>query len=557
MIRRICTVLLLAAAAYAQTASFPTTLATDSDLLTGITDRAESQLAAAIDATTLSIPVNSGSPFAANMLVTIENEQIKICGVTGNTLTACPDGRHYAGTSAATHAQNKTVRGQITAWQFKRIAKELMGVESYLSRYQAGWKTSETVVLFPNVDQIYASQYLLEQHARSGRHFAQATVLDLCGAVGTGACTVVRQDGAGDKVSAYIGAQAGLPATTTLTAGIGSTDLLIPLASTSIISTTVTQYYPVRIRIDAEEILICGTAGNTAVVCTGGRGAYTTAQATHANGATAKGISDVWGMNIQTVKRGDIGANVNVNGLEIDVHEYFEDWTNTAGQRGTTALIATSAGAYHPSHGFIINSTTSANSWWLPVLVQTDSQRGILVGPATNPIDQTNTKANFGGKQLENASTVFFGQRYTDSSPEGYFYRYWTLAGTEIASMDVNGKIKTVGSIQAVGGAPAFSLQEGDAAANNQLWKIVADGGTFNLFASSDDETTNQAFLTARRSGTATTWVNIAPRVIQGVPGSAPTDSDISANQCSIWNNGGTLTFRCRDNGGSYFTKTL
>lgn len=506
---RFFTLFLCAISLFAQTASFPTSVATDSELLTGVKDRAESKLSSSIDDSTLLIPVDSGSAFAANMLATIEDEQVKICAVTSNTLTICSSGRGFAGTTKASHGGGKSVRGQVSSWYYKRLAKELQATQNYLAQFQAGSKISEDVVLFPGTDNIYTSRYLGEKAPTSGRHFASVTVMDLCNAYGIGGACVSSQSGAGDKVSGFYGAQPGPPATTTLTAAITANQMTIPLASGSILPQTLNSSYPVRIKIDNEEIALCGIVGNTAIVCTGGRGYFSTTAASHASGASCKGISDVWGMNIQTVKRGDIGANVNVNGLELDVHEYFENWTNTPGQRGNTGIIVTSAGSYQPSHGLIINSTTDSNSFWLPASIKTGGRRGLMVGPMSAPIDEVNSVSSIAAKQLYNGDTVYFGQRLTDSSPSGYFFRFWSAAGSELVSLDVNGKFVTSGTIRAQGGAPSLDLMEGDAATDAKLWRIEANGNQLGFYVGNDTESSFGQWMAVTRSGASPLRVKI------------------------------------------------
>jgi hypothetical protein len=115
----------------AQTASFPGAVVTDAELLVG-RDRADSTLTAQIDASTLTIPVASGTRFGANMLVTIDSEQIKICSVASNTLTACSGGRGFNGTTAATHASDASVRGQIGGYYHNALSEEMQAVQAAL-----------------------------------------------------------------------------------------------------------------------------------------------------------------------------------------------------------------------------------------------------------------------------------------------------------------------------------------------------------------------------------------------------------------------------------------
>lgn len=121
-------VFLLAVAAAAQTAKFPTAVATDADLLVA-KDRSSSALASGINASTLTVPVVDGTTFVAYEVITIDAEQIQICVVAGNTLTACAGGRGFGGTTANTHAVSAAVRGQITAWHFNALSKEVQAIQ--------------------------------------------------------------------------------------------------------------------------------------------------------------------------------------------------------------------------------------------------------------------------------------------------------------------------------------------------------------------------------------------------------------------------------------------
>jgi hypothetical protein len=114
-----------------QTATFPTALPKDSDLLVTY-DRATTTLSAGINSSTLTIPVTNGGVFPLSpgqaTIVTIESEQIKICYRNGNLLAACSDGRGWAGTTQASHASAKTVEGRQGSWHHNRMRKEVQAV---------------------------------------------------------------------------------------------------------------------------------------------------------------------------------------------------------------------------------------------------------------------------------------------------------------------------------------------------------------------------------------------------------------------------------------------
>ena len=115
----------------AQTAKFPSAIATDNDLLVG-KDRSASTLSSGIDASTLSVPVVDGSVFVADEVVTIDQEQMLVCSVGGNTLTICSGGRGFAGTTPTTHDSGANVRGHITAWHHNALREEVQAIETQI-----------------------------------------------------------------------------------------------------------------------------------------------------------------------------------------------------------------------------------------------------------------------------------------------------------------------------------------------------------------------------------------------------------------------------------------
>jgi parallel beta-helix repeat protein len=129
--------LLSTAAAFAQTAAFPSRVATDADLKV-LKDRAQTTLTAPLNASATSFTVVSGSKYAANVIVTIDSEQIAVCSVSGNTLTvgqsACPnvDGRGFGGTSAASHASGVLVSAYAVAWNWNAPNAEIKAMQTAL-----------------------------------------------------------------------------------------------------------------------------------------------------------------------------------------------------------------------------------------------------------------------------------------------------------------------------------------------------------------------------------------------------------------------------------------
>lgn len=132
--------LLLVASLPAQnpnTAAFPTTVATDSDLLAA-KRLSESTLSGTINSSTTSVTVADGTQFLQYAVIRIDNEEMKITGISSNTLTV---GRGFNGTTAASHTTGATVRGIITSWHHNQVAAELKAVEARL-RDQSGYVTT-------------------------------------------------------------------------------------------------------------------------------------------------------------------------------------------------------------------------------------------------------------------------------------------------------------------------------------------------------------------------------------------------------------------------------
>ena len=96
--------------------------------------------------------------------------------------------------------------------------------------------------------------------------------------------------------------------TSTLTAGINSTTLSIPVADGS----KFTAYELVT--IDSELILICSVSGNTLTVCSGGRGFGGTTAAAHDSGAAVDGFINAWHHNQLAAElkavQSSLGANL-------------------------------------------------------------------------------------------------------------------------------------------------------------------------------------------------------------------------------------------------------
>jgi hypothetical protein len=155
--------LALCLSAIAQTAKFPSTVATDGDLKV-VKNRLETKLKSAATTSDTTIVVDSTTGFTANMLVTVDNEIIAICGVSGaNNLTvghsACPnvDGRGFDGTTAATHSIGKKASAFVDAWHFSALAAEIKAVETTLGAGMSKVPTPITVTSYGAVCDATAS----------------------------------------------------------------------------------------------------------------------------------------------------------------------------------------------------------------------------------------------------------------------------------------------------------------------------------------------------------------------------------------------------------------
>jgi hypothetical protein len=113
---------------FAQTASFPTSIASDSDLLVG-KDRSTSRLAESISSEATSFDVLSGSQFVQYQTITIDSEQMQVTNISTNTLTVT---RGFNGTNAVPHAGNAVVYGNITSYHHNALREEIQAIETAL-----------------------------------------------------------------------------------------------------------------------------------------------------------------------------------------------------------------------------------------------------------------------------------------------------------------------------------------------------------------------------------------------------------------------------------------
>lgn len=125
--------LIVLAATSAFAADWPTSVATDADLLRA-SDNASSTLSAVIDQNTLTLPVASSARFIANSVVVVGSEQVKICSVGSGVLTACSGGRGVYGTSAVPHGINTSVKNLIVSAYHNLVESELIAVEGSMAK---------------------------------------------------------------------------------------------------------------------------------------------------------------------------------------------------------------------------------------------------------------------------------------------------------------------------------------------------------------------------------------------------------------------------------------
>ena len=128
---------LLASAAFGQnpnTAAFPTTVATDTDLL--VAKRlSQSTLSSSINNSVTSVTVADGTQFLTQSVIKIDSEEMLVTNIATNTLTVT---RAFNGTTAASHTSGATVSGVITSWHHNQVAAEIKTIEARLRDTTSG-----------------------------------------------------------------------------------------------------------------------------------------------------------------------------------------------------------------------------------------------------------------------------------------------------------------------------------------------------------------------------------------------------------------------------------
>lgn len=132
--KRLLLLLFAATAIYAQnpeTAAFPSAVADDEDLLCW-KNGATTTLNGTINDSTLTVVLTDATNFCGPGVITIENERLKVCSISTNTLTICSGGRGFDNSTAASHTSGVTVSGYVPAYWLNQMAAEIKSIESQL-----------------------------------------------------------------------------------------------------------------------------------------------------------------------------------------------------------------------------------------------------------------------------------------------------------------------------------------------------------------------------------------------------------------------------------------
>jgi hypothetical protein len=129
------------------TAIFPGAVAADSDLLVA-KDNARTTLNGAINASVTTLVLSSATAFPTPVAITIDNEVLRCPSHVGTTYTCS---RAFAGSTAAVHANQATVHGNLIDWHVNQANAEIKAVElSIFPSYNAksrGLKGDERFVV--------------------------------------------------------------------------------------------------------------------------------------------------------------------------------------------------------------------------------------------------------------------------------------------------------------------------------------------------------------------------------------------------------------------------
>lgn len=125
---RLIALMALAISAFAQTAQYPGGIASDTNLKVAA-NGVQTALRGAISSSDTVITVADATGIVANTLLTIDREIVNVTAVSGNNLTIA---RGFDGTTAASHANNRTVSASVDAWHHNALAAEIKAIEAAL-----------------------------------------------------------------------------------------------------------------------------------------------------------------------------------------------------------------------------------------------------------------------------------------------------------------------------------------------------------------------------------------------------------------------------------------
>jgi len=126
--RRIFTALLFAGLLGAQTAKYPTAVATDADLKVA-KNRVQTTLRGSITASDTTVVVASATGIVANQLLCIESEVVSVTSLIGASLTVV---RGFDATVPAAHSTGRPVGNCVAAWYWTALSAEVKAIEATL-----------------------------------------------------------------------------------------------------------------------------------------------------------------------------------------------------------------------------------------------------------------------------------------------------------------------------------------------------------------------------------------------------------------------------------------
>ena len=110
---------------------YPNAVPTWSDLIIA-TNNSVTNLVDPITSGSTVLKVISGATFKAPTVVTVDNEIIKVCTVSGNLLYVCPSGRGFDLSGAASHSGGSKVQRLNTAYDHNRLGSEIIAISNAL-----------------------------------------------------------------------------------------------------------------------------------------------------------------------------------------------------------------------------------------------------------------------------------------------------------------------------------------------------------------------------------------------------------------------------------------